>query len=115
MEDIGKKIEEIFKKSGMTKTAFADKIEYSRNNVYNIFNRKTIDIKLLKKIGNVLDYDFLKHYQTSNTVKEPQAEYKRQSKKSKISLLIEIDPGDDVFMNVDFNNKLKELLKFVSQ
>lgn len=114
MENLGKRIEEVFDKSGMTKTAFADKIGYSRNNVYNIFNRKTIDLNLLKKIGSVLDYNFLEEYQSRELVEEPHTEY-RTAKKSKISLMIELDPGDDIFMNEAFSNKLKELMKIVSQ
>jgi hypothetical protein len=29
--------------------------------------------------------------------------------------MIELDPGDDIFMNENFSNKLKELMQIVSQ
>lgn len=52
---IGKIIKLLVKKRGMSVTAFADKINYSRRNVYEIFEKGTIDTGLLIKIGKVLE------------------------------------------------------------
>ena len=64
--DIGKQIKEVFDEKGFTVAEFARRINKSRENIYSIFNRKTIDTGLLLKISEVLEYDFFKIY-TSNT------------------------------------------------
>jgi len=55
----GEEIEKRFKKNGMSKAEFARQIDRSRTDVYDIFKRESIDIKLLKKISKVLDFDFI--------------------------------------------------------
>lgn len=62
MLHIGEKIKEIFKESGLTVAEFARRIDTSRENVYGIFRRKSIDTYLLKKISEVLNYNFFKYY-----------------------------------------------------
>jgi len=59
---IGNKIKQIFTKKGMTISEFGRRINKSRENVYSIFNRKTIDTGLLQKISDVLEYDFFQYY-----------------------------------------------------
>ena len=44
---------------GMSIAEFARRIGCSRNNVYNIFNRDFINMQLLQKISDVLDFDFI--------------------------------------------------------
>ena len=46
----------------MSITEFAKRINYSRENVYNIFNRKSIDTGLLMLISEVLEFDFFSLY-----------------------------------------------------
>jgi len=65
---IGKSINLIVKKKGITISEFARRINKSRENVYSIFKRKTIDTGLLQIISKVLEYDFFKSY-TSNTTR----------------------------------------------
>jgi len=55
---IGKIIEQKFNESGMTKKSFAQKLGCERNNIYNIFEKQSINIELLYKISVVLHYDF---------------------------------------------------------
>ena len=55
---IGQLIEERVKSVNMDVTEFAKQIGRERTNVYNIFKRSRIDTGLLKKIGQVLEYDF---------------------------------------------------------
>lgn len=43
----------------MTVTEFARRINKSRENVYNIFTRKSLDIDLLNTISQVLEHDLL--------------------------------------------------------
>lgn len=55
----GQEIKKIIKKKGMTISEFARRINKSRENVYDIFTRKSLDTDLLKSISQVLDYDFM--------------------------------------------------------
>jgi transcriptional regulator with XRE-family HTH domain len=64
---IGKQIKEVFEKRGYTVAEFARRINMSRENVYSIFKRKTIDTGLLLNISKVLEHDFFVLYLTLNT------------------------------------------------
>ena len=65
MITIGSQIEKILREKRMSVSEFAKKINTNRNNVYHIFNRKTIDTGLLEKISNVLGYNFFKSYNSN--------------------------------------------------
>lgn len=65
--NIGNKIKSILDKKGMTASEFAMRINKSRENVYSIFKRKSIDTALLLKISEVLEHDFFQHYTNINT------------------------------------------------
>ena len=58
MIHIGQKIREIFETKGISVVEFAKRINTSRENVYGIFKRKTIDVELLFHISEVLEYNF---------------------------------------------------------
>jgi len=82
---IGKKIKEEVYRQNLVITVFAKKISRSRNVVYNIFERESVDTDLLHKIGKVLNCDFFSLYSTQKEyshegvksfyVKEPESEY----------------------------------------
>lgn len=55
---IGEIIEKEFRKSGMTVESFAEKICCTRQNVYDIFKRNSIDIPQLQLISKVLGRNF---------------------------------------------------------
>lgn len=59
---VGKKIKEEVYRQGISVSAFAKKISRSRNVVYNIFERESVDTDLLNKIGKVLNCDFFSLY-----------------------------------------------------
>ena len=59
---IGKKIKEELQKQHMPVSLFAQKINRSRNVVYDIFERESIDTALLNKISRVLNCDFFSAY-----------------------------------------------------
>jgi transcriptional regulator with XRE-family HTH domain len=61
---IGKIIKGLVKSKGMSVTKFADAISYSRRNVYEIFDRETIDTGLLQRISKVLEQNLFLHYIT---------------------------------------------------
>jgi transcriptional regulator with XRE-family HTH domain len=64
MEDIhiGEEIKRVFDEKGVRISAFAKRINMTRENVYNIFNRKTIDTGLLLSICQELQFDFFSIY-----------------------------------------------------
>lgn len=62
MLHIGEKIKEVFSESGLSVAEFARRIDTSRENVYGIFKRKSIDTYLLEKISEVLHHNFFEYY-----------------------------------------------------
>lgn len=63
--NIGELIKTVLANKGITVTEFAKRINKSRENIYSIFSRKSIDTDLLAKISEVLEYDFFRHYSTT--------------------------------------------------
>ena len=72
---IGKKIKEEVYRQRIPITDFAKRISRSRNVVYNIFERASVDTLLLNKIGKVLNCDFFSVYSA-------QKEYSQEGIKS---------------------------------
>ncbi len=68
MVNIGKIIEDEFNASGLQISYFAQKINTSKRNVYNIFRRKSIDTNLLFKISEILNKDFFEIYSEKLTI-----------------------------------------------
>jgi hypothetical protein len=68
MEDIhiGNQIKSVLESRGISVTEFAKRINKSRENIYSIFTRKTIDTGLLQSISRVLEYDFFMHLSTTH-------------------------------------------------
>jgi hypothetical protein len=64
---IGTKIKGIVTKKGMSVSEFGRRINKSRENVYSIFKRKTIDTGLLITISKVLEHDFFQYYSPATT------------------------------------------------
>lgn len=62
---IGNEIKNVFDKRGFSITEFSKRIKTSRENVYSIFTRKTIDTGLLLTISDVLEFDFFSLYVNS--------------------------------------------------
>ncbi|MDR2064712.1 MAG: helix-turn-helix domain-containing protein [Prevotellaceae bacterium] len=59
---IGNLIRQKVNQSSLTVTEFARLINKTRENVYDIFKRSSIDTALLLQISKVLDYNFFKHF-----------------------------------------------------
>jgi hypothetical protein len=59
---IGQQIKLVLETKGISVTEFAKRIIKSRENIYSIFSRKSIDTALLSKISEVLEYDFFSLY-----------------------------------------------------
>jgi hypothetical protein len=85
---IGEKVRARAKELRMGPTELAKKIRTSKQNVYGIYTRTSIDTALLQKLSKALEFDFFVYYGTtgSNTASSPQAPYaKRNNKKSGIN------------------------------
>jgi len=63
---IGREIKTVFEESGLSKSEFARRINKSRETIYDIFERQSIDTGLLKAISEVLKHDFFLHYTIPN-------------------------------------------------
>jgi hypothetical protein len=62
-------------------TELGAKIETSKQNVYGIFKRKSIDTDLLMRISFALDHDFFQHLSTSVQIPSKVGETQRPSRK----------------------------------
>lgn len=83
---IGSKIKSSVTKKGMTVSEFGRRINKSRENVYSIYKRKSIDTALLLNISKVLEYDFFQYYTAlTDEIKKLQSE--NESLKEMIKLL----------------------------
>lgn len=80
----GEKVKRYFEASGMSVSEFARRLNCHRQNVYDIFKRKTIDVSLLQRISRVLEHDFVSEIYAS-----------RQSSKItlKFAITVEIENG----------------------
>lgn len=65
--NIGIKIKGIVSKKGMSVSEFGRRINKSRENVYSIYKRKTIDTGLLITISTILEHDFFQYYTSLST------------------------------------------------
>jgi len=91
---VGKKIKEEVYRQRISITAFAKKISRSRNVVYDIFERESVDTDLLNKIGKVLNCDFFSLYSAQKeyslegmktfNVREPETNYAKSSQESSL-------------------------------
>jgi hypothetical protein len=89
---IGKKIKEEVYKQRIPISSFAKKISRSRNVVYDIFGRESVDTDLLNKIGKVLNCDFFSVYSAQKEynqdgiknfyLKEPEMTYSKNNEES---------------------------------
>jgi len=62
---IGEKIKERSKELRMGPTELAKLISTSKQNIYGIFKRESIDCSLLQKFCKALNYDFFSYYNNS--------------------------------------------------
>jgi len=83
---IGNRIKGTLNKKGMTVSEFGRRIHKSRENVYDIFKRRTLDTGLLVTISRVLEYDFFQYYTPLSTETQKLKE-ENENLKSMIKLL----------------------------
>lgn len=107
---IGAEIKKRLKAKGLKNKSFADMMHMEERNLYHFFKREQMEVDLLLRAGQILDYDFLTLYiknskykdylghtnlEQPNTVNEPVIEYEK--KQNQISFSINIcGPFDTV-------------------
>ena len=69
---------QVFETKGISVTEFSRRINKSRENMYSIFSRKTIDSGLLLAISRVLEFDFFKLYSKNNYVLQEEVQKLRE-------------------------------------
>lgn len=83
---IGSELKAQFEASGLTLKAFASRIGRSPKNLYEVFERPSVDTQLLRKASEVLRFNFFRLYAediekewggTSSQVSEPAGIYQR--------------------------------------
>ncbi|WP_300646098.1 hypothetical protein [uncultured Duncaniella sp.] len=74
MVHIGQLIKSVFDSKGKSCTIewFASQLNCKRANIYNIFNRPTIDSQLLEQISIILGHDFFKDLSNNMRVTRPE-------------------------------------------
>jgi transcriptional regulator with XRE-family HTH domain len=78
---IGNVIKHVFKKSRMRATDLAQELHCDRSNIYNIFNRKHIDVEILWALSKIFKHNFFEYYSNAfknefpSEVNEPQEKY----------------------------------------
>ena len=56
---VGELIKQQVSASGMSVSEFARRLHCNRQNVYDIFARRSVDIELLQRISKILQHDFI--------------------------------------------------------
>lgn len=103
---IGQLIKERMKAQKLTVIEFSELIGTERSNVYNIFERDSIDTNLLKKIGHILEYDFFEHFLEEKTIQK--IKLSDNLKKSKV--FIQLDVSEDEIVKIGFEEKVLKIL-----
>lgn len=91
---IGEKIQQRAKELRIGPTELAEKVNTSKQNIYSIFKRKSLDTQLLKQISKALDYDFFQYFVDTESMvwmEDPVPYGKvKANKKSPIKLVSEL-------------------------
>jgi transcriptional regulator with XRE-family HTH domain len=85
---IGQKIKEVWKRSGLKGTEFAQKLHRQRQSIYHLFKQESIDTRLLRKISEVLNHDFFGDYSKELRAKPTEQEIQDHDSIKKLSGLI---------------------------
>jgi hypothetical protein len=96
---IGKEIERKFDESGIKPGEFAKRINTGPRNIYTIFKRKDINSGLLKKISDVLEFDFFSLYRDEmpGLLSEPTVQFSRVRN---VQVIVELDGDPDTLTAV---------------
>ena len=99
---LGSIIEQKFRKSGMSVKEFADRINVERTTVYNIFKQESMNFERLKKISEVLNYDF---------ISEEQERKGQQTPPPKQTVFIAVEIDADTLNEINLPDNFIRLVK----
>ncbi|HXA01721.1 MAG TPA: hypothetical protein VNW99_07020 [Cytophagaceae bacterium] len=88
---IGQKIKERAKELNIGPTRLGEMINSSKQNVYGIFKRKSIDTELLKKISDVLKKDFFEYYGALPSFQEDKNNYQKLNNRKIAEIVRELE------------------------
>lgn len=117
---IGQKIKERAKELNIGPTRLGEMINSSKQNVYGIFKRKSIDTELLKKISDVLQKDFFEYYGTPSSLQEDKDNYQKLSKRKVAEIIKELEKckkeieqlkGEITSKEIQYLKKINQLLE----
>ncbi|MBN2777597.1 MAG: hypothetical protein JXR36_08135 [Bacteroidales bacterium] len=86
---IGKLIQDVVKQKNVKPIDFANRLGKTRQNVYDLYSRDSVDVKLLLEVSKALNYDFVSLFTLSEKTAESDTEVS-------ISLKIKSDQLEDV-------------------
>jgi hypothetical protein len=112
---IGQKIKERAEELEIGTTKLGKLINRSKQNVYGIFKRKSIDSELLKKISDVLDKDFFQYYGSS--LKEDKENYQKLTGKKIAEMVKELEKckKEIEHLKAEISSKEIQYLKKINQ
>lgn len=93
MVHIGKEIKNVYSQSGIKISSFASKLNTVPRNIYNLFEKESIDTDTLFKISEILKFDFFRLF-ISDVIEEPHIKNEKiftNKPGKKISVTIEIE------------------------
>lgn len=111
---IGEKIRLRAKELKIGPTELGRRINTSKQNVYGIFHRKSVDSDLLKSISQALQYDFFQYFQSglTNVVNEDRAAYITENGKLRKEITLLRDQLKEARRE---NSELRERVKLLQK
>ncbi len=108
MVHIGQKIKARYDELGIGQSAFARKIHKHRNTVTDIFDRESIDTKLLQDIGKALEFNFFRYY-----IKPEEVGVEREAvvKLNSVKVCIEMELTPDDMRKISLEKRIQNLMK----
>ena len=103
-ETIGNRIENEVRKQEWNITEFADAICCKRNNVYDIFKRNNLDIKLLARISKVLKHNYFKDLAEEPELAEFTVEESEKDKTNRNAVSQFFETMPDVLTRIGMRN-----------
>jgi hypothetical protein len=81
---IGKLVKSVVRASNLKDSEFANRISKTRQNVYDLYKRDSVDVKFLLTISEALDYDFFKHFVKEQVVADTEVSVQFKLKTTEI-------------------------------
>jgi predicted transcriptional regulator len=94
---IGQLIKKVVRESNIKDVDFAKKISKSKQNVYDLYKRNDVEVKLLLTVSQALDYDFFQHFSKRE---------KQQETEVSVQLKVKSENLDELFKWISENGNI---------